>query len=135
MAPIINGEADISIGSRRIHNENSRPPLIRSMGIGFFSWLTSKATAEHVTDCSSGFRALNKRAFDLFADDYPVDFPDAEALIAAHRAGLRIREVPARFRTRNNGMSSLRRWKMMYYPFKEIFSIAVMMTRRQRLAD
>ncbi len=83
-----------------------------------------------ITDCSSGFRALNIRALDLFAESYPVDFPDAEALIMAHRAGLRVLEVPARFRERHNGRSSLRPWRMLYYPLKETLSIGIMMTKR-----
>src|SRR5207249_4377173 len=107
----------------------------RRLGIRFFSWLASRATSQAVTDCSSGFRALNRRAFGLFADEYPVDFPDAQALIAAHRAGLRIVEVPAKFRERASGRSSLRSWSMLYYPFKETFSIAMMMTRQERRAE
>src|SRR6266571_4766911 len=71
VAPIINGEADISIGSRRLGNGNFKPPLTRSLGIRFFSWMTSKATSQKVTDCSSGFRALNATAYKLFADEYP----------------------------------------------------------------
>ena len=134
IGPLVKNEADIAIGSRHLHNGNSKPSLTRAFGIRFFSWITSRAISQEVTDCSSGFRALNKRAFSLFADEYPVDFPDAEALIAAHRAGLRIREVGVKFRNRSHGRSSLRPWRMMYYPFKETFSIAMMMTRRQRPA-
>ncbi len=133
--PLIRNEADIAIGSRHLYNGNAKPSLARNVGIRFFSWLTSRATSQEVTDCSSGFRALNKRAFGLFADDYPIDFPDAEALIAAHRAGLRIREVGARFRERARGRSSLRSWRMLYYPFKETLSIVIMMTRSQRPAQ
>ena len=130
--PLLNGNADITVGSRCLQNGNAKPTLARHLGMSFFSWLTSRAISQDVTDCSSGFRALNARAYCMFADDYPVDFPDAEAIIAAHRAGLRILEIPAKFRTRNHGRSSLRSWRMLYYPFKETFSIAVMMTRKPR---
>src|SRR6266568_5232362 len=132
--PILNGDADITVGSRCLQNGNEKPTFTRHLGMSFFSWLTSRALSQDVTDCSSGFRALNARAYRLFADDYPVDFPDAEALIAAHRAGLRILEIPAKFRTRNHGRSSLRTWRMLYYPFKETLSIAMMMTRKPRSA-
>ena len=133
--PLVRNEADIAIGSRHLYNGNAKSSLARSVGIRFFSWLTSRATSQEVTDCSSGFRALNKRAFGLFADEYPVDFPDAEALIAAHRAGLRIREVGVKFRDRGHGRSSLRVWRMLYYPFKETFSIGMMMTKSRRPAE
>ncbi len=132
--PLIAGTSDISIGSRHLHEETAEPSLTRRAGMRFFSWLTSRLTSSTVTDCSSGFRALNKRAFSLFADDYPVDFPDAEALIAAHRAGLTISEIPTRFRQRDQGQSSLRAWRLFYYPLKETFSILMMMSRRQSQA-
>ena len=128
--PLLNGEADVSIGSRHNSNENQESTFAKYVGIRFFSWLTSWAISQKITDCSSGFRALNEKAYQLFAEDYPIDFPDAEALIAAHRAGLRISEGPAKFRARNHGRSSLRSWKMLYYPFKETLSIAMMMTKK-----
>ena len=128
--PLLNGEADVSIGSRHMSHGNQESTFTRDAGIRFFSWLTSWIISQRVTDCSSGFRALNERAYSLFAQDYPVDFPDAEALISAHRAGLRICEGPAKFRTRNHGKSSLHSWRMLYYPFKETLSIAVMMTKK-----
>ena len=49
-----------------------------------------------VTDTTSGFRAGNRRAIALFAAAYPHDYPEVEAVIIAHRAGLRIVEVPVR---------------------------------------
>ena len=132
--PLLRGEADITIGSRHLLNGTEKTTFMRHIGNRFFSWLASQATSQTITDCSSGFRGLNASAYELFAKTYPVDFPDAEAIIAAHRAGLRIVEVPARFRARDQGRSSLRSWRMLYYPFKEILSIAVMMTRKPRNA-
>jgi len=133
--PLVAGTSDISIGSRHLYNGGCESSLTRRAGMRFFSWLTSRLTSSSVTDCSSGFRVLNKRAYVLFSDNYPVDFPDAEALIAAHRAGLRICEIPTRFRERDQGRSSLSTWRLFYYPIKETFSILVMMTRRQSNAS
>ncbi len=130
IAPVLSGEADISIGSRHLANGNKEATFTRYAGIKFFSWVTSTIISQEITDCTSGYRALNKRALQFFADNYPVDFPDAEALVAAHRAGLRIRETPAVFRSRNRGQSSLHFWKMIYYPCKESLSIAVMVTKK-----
>ncbi len=128
--PIANGTTDISIGSRHLHDGNSKSSTTREVGMRFFSWLTSYLTSVKVTDCSSGFRALGRNAYTLFSEQYPVDFPDAEALIAAHRAGLRITEIPVKFRAREKGHSSLHSWRLFYYPFKEIFSILVSLTHR-----
>jgi len=131
IAPITSGQADISIGSRRLYNNNPSPSITRLVGIRFFSWMTSTLTSASISDCSSGFRALNHRAFTLFSNEYPTDFPDAEALISAHRAGLRICEVPAKFRQRDRGKSSLRPLRLVYYPFKESFSILVKLTTKK----
>ena len=131
IAPIVKGETDISVGSRFLHNGNSKPPFVRNLGIHFFSWLTSRIASQRITDCSSGFRGLGRKSFEYFADSYPTDFPDAEAIIAAHRAGLRVSEVPVKFRTRNSGTSSLRTWRLLYYPIKEVFSIVMMETRKK----
>lgn len=135
VAPVLSGKADISIGSRYHANGGFRPVFVRNLGIRFFSWLTSALISQRIGDCSSGFRALNRRAYEFFAEQYPVDFPDAEALVIASRAGLKIVETPVKFRERNSGSSSLHLWRMLYYPFKETFSILMLMTKEQKQAN
>ena len=121
--PILDGVADIVIGSRFLSDGGAENPVIRKMGIKYFSWITSVVLKKNITDCTSGFRALNKKAILLFAKDYPVDFPDAEALIMANFRNLRIIEIPTPFRARKSGKSSLNRIRTIYYPFKETLSI------------
>lgn len=129
--PIAEEKADISIGSRYLNNANVNISLMRHIGVRFFSWLTTKISGRQITDCSSGFRALSKRAIGLFAYEYPVDFPDAEALIFASRAGLKLVEIPVKFRGRNGGKSSLHLWRFLWYPIKEGFSVVMLLTKRQ----
>lgn len=130
--PLVEGNSDIVIGSRYLKNKNVGTSFTRNLGVRFFSWLTTKITGQQVTDCTSGFRALNEHSIGLFAKEYPVDFPDAEALILALRAGLEITEIPVSVRSRETGRSSLNSWRLLYYPFKEIFSIAMLLTKKQR---
>jgi len=130
--PLIEEKADIVIGSRYLDGNPTEIPWIRKIGIKYFSWLTSKIIGYKVTDCSSGFRAINKRTIKFFSENYPIDFPDAEALILAHKAGLRISEVPVKFRKRKGGNSSLTFPKLIYYPIKETFAIIVILTRRSK---
>jgi len=117
--PLENREADLVIGSRYIENNNTENSFIRRLGIKFFSWLASKIVKQRITDCNSGFRAFNKKAMEIFAEDYP---PDARSIIRAYKKGLKIKEVPIQARHRKEGKSSLR---MRYYPFVEIFFILV----------
>ena len=131
--PLVNGKADIVIGSRYIQNTNGNAvPFTRDVGIRFFSWLTSKIIGKKITDCTSGFRALNRHAIEVFAENYPIDFPDAEALILAHKTGLKIVEIPTKFRSRKHGKSSLFFWRFLYYPFKEMISIFNLLTKKVR---
>ena len=127
---LLENKADIVIGSRYLNENPLRVSLIRDVGIRYFSWLTSKVIGKKITDCTSGFRAINKKALTYFSENYPVDFPDAEALILAYKAGLRITELPAKFRKRVNGKSSLSLLRFLYYPIKETFSILIILTRR-----
>ena len=130
--PIVEENVDISVGSRFLKNKKADGSFIRHIGIHFFSRLATLITGTQITDCSSGFRALNRNAIELFSDEYPVDFPDAEALIIAHRAGLKIGEIPVNFRRRKRGKSSLNFWRFLWYPIKEGFSILILLTKRQR---
>lgn len=130
--PVTSGKTDISIGSRYLENNSVSSSFTRHLGVRFFSWVTTRAVGKRVTDCTSGFRALNKKAVDFFASQYPIDFPDAEALILAHRAGLEITEIPVKFRNRAQGRSSLYFWRLLYYPIKEMFSIIMLLTERRR---
>jgi len=128
--PIVGENADISVGSRFLKNKKVDGSFVRHIGIHFFSRLATLITGTRITDCSSGFRALNRDAMELFSDEYPVDFPDAEALIIASRAGLKIGEVPVQFRSRKGGKSSLYFWRFLWYPIKEGFSILMLLTKR-----
>jgi hypothetical protein len=123
------GKADIVIGSRYLGSNPLKMSLIRDIGIKYFSWVTSKAVGHRITDCTSGFRAINRRALEYFSENYAIDFPDAEALILAHKNGLKIAEIPAQFRRRIRGKSSLRMGKFVYYPIKETLSLVAILTK------
>lgn len=122
---------DIMIGSRYLnHAHEWKNSLYRTTGIRFFSWITSRCTAQKITDCTCGLRAVGIRALLLFSKEYPVDFPDAEALILAGRKGLKIAELPVIAKKRQNGNSKLTFYKSIYYPMKEFLSIFLLVSGR-----
>ena len=61
-----------------------------------------------MTDPTSGFRLVHRRALGLFAEHYPEEYlgDTVEALVIAHRAGLTITQVPVAMRARTNGVAS-----------------------------
>ena len=126
---LLMNKADIIIGSRYIEGNPVSVSFVRDIGIRYFSWLTSKVIGQKITDCTSGYRAINRKALEYFSNNYPVDFPDAEALILAHRNGLRIAETQVKFRKRMNGKSSLHTFRFLYYPLKETLSVLKILTK------
>ena len=65
------------------------------------------SSGQRVTDPTSGFRLYNRRAIELFARDYPHDYPEVEAVLMLHSHRLRMREVPVRCCQRGGGVSSI----------------------------
>ena len=62
---------------------------------------------QRITDPTSGFRMTNRRGIELFARDYPHDYPEVEAILMLHAHRLRIEEVPVRMSARGFGRSSI----------------------------
>ena len=76
LAPVLAGDADLAVGSRFADGSGAyRAPLPRRIGIRLFARTISRITGQRVTDTTSGFRAANRRAIALFAEDYPHDSP------------------------------------------------------------
>jgi glycosyltransferase involved in cell wall biosynthesis len=121
--PILRGDVDIVIGSRYKEKSEYRTSRVRLSGIKFFSWLTSLIIKQKITDTTSGLRALNKDAYSLFSEEYPTDFPDAEAIILLGYRGFRISEIPIEMRNRSGGISFFSIPKLLYYPFKNLLAI------------
>src|ERR1019366_3725090 len=117
--------ADIAIGSRFLGGDGYQSTLSRRMGIRFFSRWLSAICHTRITDATSGFRAINRRAIELLADEYAEDYPEVEAVLVAHRAGLRICEVPVQMAARTTGSSSIGGLRSASYMVK--VSLAILM--------
>ena len=121
LQPIQNGTADVVIGSRFIKREGFQSSGIRRLGIRFLSGLI------HCCTGIRGFRAVNRRMIEIFARDYPQDYPEPEAIVMAAREGMRIQEIPVIMKERDGGVSSISPAKSIYYMVK--VSIAVVLCR------
>ncbi len=128
--PVLEGDADIVVGSRFAGPTGYRPPIARSLGIRVFARLVSVLVRQRLTDTTSGFQALNRRAMALFADDYPHDYPEVEATVMLFRHRLRLVEVPAAMRERAAGASSITRTASVYYMAKVLLALFVGLFRR-----
>jgi glycosyltransferase involved in cell wall biosynthesis len=131
LAPLERREADLVIGSRFVEPEGSyRPPLARRIGIRVFARLVSLLGGERVTDTTSGFLALNRVGIELFAAEYPHDYPEVEATLVALRSGLRLSQVQVDMRERETGSSSITFVRSLYYVVKVTLAVLVASLRR-----
>jgi glycosyltransferase involved in cell wall biosynthesis len=131
IAPIRAGDADIVIGSRFVDPGGGyRPPFARRMGIRVFARLVSLLGGQRVTDTTSGFAALNRAGIELFAVEYPHDYPEVEATLVALRSGLRLAQVQVEMRERQAGTSSITFVRSLYYIVKVMLALLVASLRR-----
>ena len=131
LEPLARDEADVVTGSRfRGGDDSYRPPLGRRLGITWFARLVSLLSRQRVTDTTSGFQALNRSAIELFARDYPSDYPEVEATVLLLKHRLRLMEVPVVMREREHGSSSITFVSSIYYAIKVTLALLVAMARR-----
>lgn len=131
LAPLDGGEADLVIGSRFVDSGGSyRPPFARRIGIRIFARLVSILGGERVTDTTSGFLALDRVGIELFATEYPHDYPEVEATLVALKSGLRLSQVQVHMRERETGSSSITFVQSLYYIVKVLLALLVASLRR-----
>jgi len=97
VAPVKEGRADVSIGSRFLDGHSPHDvPGYRKFGIGVITRLTNLGTRHNgkITDAQSGFRAYSRDAIRAIDPSEPNMGASAEILWEADRKGLRIVEVP-----------------------------------------
>jgi glycosyltransferase involved in cell wall biosynthesis len=116
---------DVVIGSRFIGNPEYRASPMRRLGISILSGIISLIVRQRITDPTSGFRAANRRAIQLFASDYPQDYPEPEIPVLLSRSGLKMQEIPVRIVQRSYGESSITWLRSAYYMIKVILAIFV----------
>jgi len=125
-------QIDMVCGSRFLSKDLKYPsPISRRTGIHIFAFLMSLLTRQPISDPTSGFRLFNRRAIDLFARDYPHDYPEVEALLMLHHHRLQMREVPVRMFERGGGVSSISSGKSVQYMLKVLLAIFVGLFRRR----
>lgn len=124
-------EVDVVIGSRFIGERGDYgTPLLRRIGSVILARLLSIITGQRVTDPTSGCAAFNRRAIHLFAQAYPHDYPEPEAIVIAHQSGLRQTEIAVTMIPRQHGNSSITPFRSIYYMIKVILAILINLLRR-----
>ena len=130
--PILNGEADLVIGSRFIDDSSSefKSTLARQMGIKIISFFIKLVSGKKIYDVTSGFRAAGRLVIEDFAKSYPIDYPEPITNTELLKKNYIIKEVPVSMNEREGGVSSINSWKTIYFMINVILSILVVGIRR-----
>jgi glycosyltransferase involved in cell wall biosynthesis len=126
-----NPDVNMVTGSRFLSRtgEGYRSSVSRRLGIRIFSGVLSLVTRRRVTDPTSGFRMTDRRGIELFARDYPHDYPEVEAVLMVHAHRLSACELPVSMRERRSGRSSIGSTQSAYYMIKVLLAVLVGLLR------
>jgi glycosyltransferase involved in cell wall biosynthesis len=130
LEPVLDGRADLAVGTRFAEGGGYRGTRVRRVGIRIFAAVVSLMVGQRVSDTTSGFRAVNRKALRLFAAEYPHDYPEVESIVLLSRHGLRMVEVPVQMRVRETGNSSITTLRAAYYMIKVLLALFIGLFRR-----
>jgi glycosyltransferase involved in cell wall biosynthesis len=130
----LDGGADVVVGSRFLHRGSYRPPLLRRIGMAIFGAVASYYARMKLTDPTSGYQALSRRALEFYAHErYPHDYPDADVLSMVARVGLSLAEVPVHMLSSPDGKSMHGGFlKPLYYIFRMTLALTLVPLRREK---
>lgn len=117
---------DVAIGSRFISKQGFQSTVMRRTGIVYFRRLNRMLTGLDITDSTSGFRMLNRKALEVVSEYYPDEYPEPEAIVLYAKHGLKVGEVPVMMKERQGGVSSINTFGALYYMLK--VSLAIFFT-------
>lgn len=125
--PLIDGQADMCIGTRYLDKSSSKfqSTFMRRLGANIISLFIKLMTRTKITDPTSGFRAANKKVIEEFARSYPTEYPEPESTVSLLVNGYKLKEEPVSMNERTGGVSSIRLWKTIDYMVKVVLSIII----------
>ena len=101
---------------------DQNPAAFRRLGPDF--------AGDQVTGVGFDRDTLSRAGIDLFAIEYPHDYPEVEATLVALRSGLRLTQVQVQMRERETGASSITFVRSLYYIVKVMLALLVASIRR-----
>lgn len=122
--------ADVVIGSR-FTGQGYKIGIFRRIGIMLFSIIAKAYTGVRITDPTSGFQLINRRAFTYLAegDNYPLDYPDVNIIMALYKKKFKIVEAPVEMKENTSGKSMHSGFRPVLYVVKMILAIIMVLVR------
>jgi len=131
MATMERESADLVVGSRFLADTSYHMGFTRRLGSRIFSFIAALFTGARFSDPTSGFQLLSRPVFSYLAraDNYPLDYPDVNILMALHRKRFRLAECPVRM-VESDGRSMHRGLRPVVYVVRMILAIFMVLLRR-----
>lgn len=132
LAKMDEGDYDMVTGSRfLVPNGYEMEPLRRFGGL-IFAAILRVILGQPITDPTSGFIAVNRRALEVFSRSFPLEYPEIEALVVLKRKAMRFCETPVRMQARVAGQSTIGRWSAFYYMIRVLLGVFVNVIKYER---
>lgn len=124
--------ADLVIGARFAGEGGYTVRGPRRWAMVLLSGVLSALAGTKLTDTTSGFRAANRRAAEVCAAWYPVEYlgDTVEVLVHVIRTGYRVRQVPVAMRPRSGGTPSHSPVKAMIYLGRAMLILLLALVRK-----
>ena len=123
----LDGGADLAVGSRFAGaGATYRIGRTRRGAMRVLAWITRRVTGQRFTDVTSGFRAFDRRAIELFATAFPSEYlaDTVEVLLIAFAHGLCVTEVPVHIGPRQTGKPSTRSARLVLNYLRLLVAVA-----------
>ena len=132
--PILDGKADMVIGSRFIDKKSNgfKSSASRRIGIKIISNFIKFATGKKIYDTTSGFRAVSKEIIYDFSLSYPSEYPEPITTAEILKKKYKVSEVSVEMKEREGGVSSIRAWKNIYYMMNVCLALLAIKIRRYK---
>ncbi len=124
--------ADVVVGARFAGVGDYSVGVFRGGAMRMLAGTLSRLAGTRLTDVTSGFRVVNRRALAVFAAHYPAEYlgDTVESLVIAIRTGCRVTQVPVAMRERAGGTASQSSFKAIVYLGRAVIALGLALVRR-----
>ncbi len=123
---------DMVTGSRFLHANGYPVQGLRRFGGRLFSLILYPILGKRISDPTSGFAAVNRKALEVFSRSFPLEYPEIEALVVLQRKRLRFCEVPVKMFPRRAGRSTIGSLQAVYYMVRVLLGVLVNVLKYER---
>jgi glycosyltransferase involved in cell wall biosynthesis len=127
----------VVIGARFAGQGDLKVPRARRLAMRLLARRLSRVVGTELTDVTSGFRAHNRAAIELFARTYPADYlaDTVESLVIVAQAGGQVSQLPVTMRARYAGTPSQSTFRAAQYLVRVVTMLSFSIFRRRHATD